>query len=67
MSPRIASLRKIVADRQHDKVEGVLVDLWTAQAVLACYQAGSERTQRIIESAPLPKVAALALSFSRGA
>jgi hypothetical protein len=63
MSPRIASLRQIVADRQCAKVDGVLVDLWTAQAVLACYDKGSERTRRIIEDAPLEKVAALSLRF----
>lgn len=62
MSPRIASLRQIVADRQYAKVDGVLVDLWTAQAVLACYDAGSDRTRRIIEDAPLEKVAKIALS-----
>jgi hypothetical protein len=61
MSPRIAALRQIVADRQYAKVDGVLVDLWTAQAVVACYEAGSDRTRRIIETAPLEKVVALAL------
>jgi hypothetical protein len=60
---RIDALRRIVADRQYTKVEGILVDLWTAQAVVACYEAGSDRTKRVIESAPLEQVAALALKF----
>jgi len=62
---RISRLRRIVAHRQHLKIEGILVDVWTAQAVLACYDQGTERTKRIIEDAPLEKVGALALRLTR--
>lgn len=57
---RIEQLRKIVADKQYAEVEGQVVDLFTASAIMACYDAGSERTKKIIATAPLLKVAEVA-------
>lgn len=62
---RITALRQIVADRQYAKVEGVLVDAFTATAILACHDAGSANTQQIIATAPLVKVAELSLRLVR--
>lgn len=61
---RIEQLRKIVADRTQDTVDGVLVDLYTASAIVACHDAGNERTKALIETAPLDKVAKVAFRFS---
>ena len=61
MIDRMEALRSIVASRQYAKVDGVLVDVWTASAILACYDGGSDRTKEIISTAPLVKVARLAL------
>lgn len=65
MSRRIEALRTIVADRQCAKVDGVLFDVLTAQSVLACYDAGSDRTKRVIENADPVKVATIALRMTR--
>lgn len=62
---RIEKLRKIVAHRQHDKVDDILVDLYTASAILACYEVGSPRVKKIIENAPLTKVAQLAMKITK--
>lgn len=58
---RVEQLRKIVAERTHDTVDGIDVDLFTASAIVACYDAGNERTRALIETAPLGKVAEAAL------
>lgn len=60
MADRIAKLRDIVDSKQHDKVEGQIVDLFTASAILACYDAAGEKARLIIETAPLMAVAELA-------
>lgn len=60
---RIAQLRTIVAESQYAKIDGVLVDALTARAILACYDAGNERTQHTIETAAIEKVGALALKM----
>lgn len=39
---KITQLRKIVADCQHAKIDGVLVDLFTASAVVQVYDALNE-------------------------
>jgi hypothetical protein len=58
---RIDQIRDIIAQSQYAKIDGVLVDGVTAKAILACYEAGNERTQNIIETASIAKVGALAL------
>lgn len=58
---RIAKLRKIVEEKQFAKVEGQIVDLFTASAILACYdQVSSEKAKKAIETAPLLAVAEIA-------
>jgi len=61
MSARIAKLRQIVAERQYSRVDGFQVDLFTATAIIACYELGNERVRTLIETAPLDKVANVAL------
>lgn len=62
---RIEQLRRIVDARRHNTVDGSQVDLFTASAIVACYDAGSDKTKQIIETAPLAKVAELSLRFIR--
>ena len=59
-SPRLTKLRKIVADHQSAKIDGVLMDALTARAILQCYVRGGGVTRRVIESKPIHKVAACA-------
>lgn len=63
---RIEQLRKIVANRQYEKVDGITVDVFSASSILACYERGSERTKKVIETAPLVQVAQLALKMTGG-
>lgn len=42
---RIEALRKIVAERQADTIEGDLVDLFSASAMVTIYEALSEKNR----------------------
>lgn len=58
---RIEKLRDIVENKQHGRVEGQDVDTFTASAILACHAAAGEKARGIIETAPLAKVAGIAM------
>lgn len=54
-------LRKIVADRQYAKIDGVLVDVVTAASIIACYEKASDRTKYLIENARIESIGSIAL------
>ncbi len=54
---RIEALRTIVLECQSDRVEGFLVDTYTASLILSCYDQGNDKTKSIIEKLNLKKVA----------
>lgn len=58
---RIEQLRKIVADHQCAKIDGVLVDTFTASVILACYEAAAPNAKTIIETGSIEKVGAVSL------
>jgi len=58
---RIEKLQKIVADKQHAKIDGVLVDTFTAQRILQCYDAGNAKTKGIIENGNIQAIGSIAL------
>jgi len=60
---RIEKLRKIVAEKQYAKIDGVIVDTFTAHHILQCYDAGSDRTKKIIEDARIQDVGRIALGL----
>lgn len=65
MSGRIATLKRIVKDRQAEKIDGVLVDVITAHALLTCWEAGNDNTKKQIATADIRGVAAVALRICK--
>lgn len=61
MSGRIATLERIVKDHQAEKIDGVLVDVLTAHALLMCWAAGNANTKEQIATADIAGVGAVAL------
>lgn len=57
---RIDALRQIVTERTAAKVEGTLVDLYTASAMVAVYDALSPANQAKFGDIPLLKLAEFA-------
>jgi hypothetical protein len=62
---RIEKLQKIVNEGQYAKVEGLLMDVYTAQHILKCYEVGNDRTKKIIENARIEGVATIALRMGK--
>ena len=58
---RIATLKKIVADHQAAKIDGVLVDTLTAHAILMCWAAGNDNTKERIATGDIRSVGEVAL------
>lgn len=58
---RIETLKRIVKDRQAEKIDGVLVDTLTAHALLMCWGAGNDNTKEQIATANIRDVGAVAL------
>lgn len=59
---RIEALRRIVAERQHAKVEGVEVDLFSASAMVAVFDAVRPDLQARFEELDLLRLAEFAVS-----
>lgn len=53
---RIERLRKIVIDCQHMKVDGMTIDLTTAQRMIAVHDALSPANQEKFGSLPMPRL-----------
>lgn len=60
---RIAAVRRIVSERQYAKVDGVMVDLFSASAIVAVYDALSEGNRAKFAAMPAPKMAAVAFKL----
>lgn len=45
MSARYEAAKRIVANSQHEEVEGMILDLFTASALVAVYEAMNETNQ----------------------
>jgi hypothetical protein len=53
---RIEKLRKIVREHQHAKIEGYLVDGFTASGLVQVYDALSEENRAKFAALPLPQM-----------
>ena len=62
---RIETLRKILADKQACKVDGILVDTFTANVIVQIYDSAGAFVQGVIETAPIERVAAIALGVGK--
>lgn len=64
-SKRIAALRRIVKQKQYAKIDGVLVDLFSASAIVKVYDALSAANKKKLASLPVPKMAKISLSLMK--
>ena len=63
---RIDTLRQIVDSHQHQKVDGMLVDVQTANLLLKCYEGVStDKARSAIETAPLERVVDMAWKVTK--
>lgn len=62
---RMDKLRKIVGDRQYAKIDGVLVDVFTAASIIACYEKASDPTKYLIENANIESIGSIALKMGK--
>jgi len=58
---RIQALKRIVKNSQAEKVDGVLVDVLTAHALLMCWEAGNDNTKEQVAKADISAVGKVAL------
>jgi hypothetical protein len=63
---RIDTLRQIVDSHQHQEVDGMLVDVQTANLLLKCYEGVStDKARSAIETAPLERVVDMAWKVTK--
>ena len=62
---RIETLRKILSEKQACKIDGVLVDTFTASAIVCAYDSSGSFVQGAIETLPIEKVARIVLEVSK--
>jgi hypothetical protein len=60
---RIAAFRTIVRDRQYAKIDGFMVDGFTASAVVQVYDAINETNKKKFSAMKAPKMASVAFKF----
>lgn len=63
---RIDTLRSIVQNGQHEEVDGMVVDLQTANLLVQIYDKGNDNTKNLVETAPLEKVVGAAWKLTSG-
>jgi len=56
----IAAARSIVASHQADKINGVMIDTWTASVIVGVYDALSDQNKKKFRSMPIRKMADMA-------
>lgn len=57
---RIAACREIVAARQYAKVDGTMVDLFTASAIVTVHDALNEKNQATYSAMPIDRMGLIA-------
>ena len=60
-----AALRQIVADKQAGKVDGVMVDLFSASAILSVLDAINEANKEKLLSLPVESMADIAFKMAK--
>ena len=62
---RIEKLRQIIAQKQYAKVDGVIVDLFTASSIIAIYDKAGPKIRKAIEDMPIEKVASISMRLTK--
>lgn len=62
---RVAAFRQIVTDRQYAKIDGVMVDLFSASAVVAVCDALSPAAQEKFSSFTAPAMVSIAFKLTK--
>jgi len=62
--PRIEKLRQIVRDRQANRVEGKLVDMYTASVIVQVYDAVNEGNKKKMDATKLPQLASICFKLA---
>ncbi len=60
---RIAAFRRIVEQKQYAKIDGVMIDLFSASAVVKVYDALNETNRAMFAEFPAPKMVRVAFKF----
>jgi len=61
----IAALRKIVKDHQYAKIQGVMVDAFSASAAIQIYDALNPENQRKMAGLPIKKLIAVVWKLAK--
>ena len=62
---RIAAIRRIVSDGQYAKVDGTMIDLFSASAVVAVHDALNETNQQRFSALPAARMALIAFKLAK--
>jgi hypothetical protein len=66
VSARYTAAKRVVTNSQHEEFDGRLLDLWTASAMVAVYEALSPASQAKFDDMPFEKLVGFCLrSVSR--
>ncbi len=60
---RMAVIRRIVANKQYEKVDGCMIDLYTASIICQVYDALNDANKVKLASMPAPKMGIVALKL----
>ena len=64
-NPKEAMLRQIVSDKERGKVEGVMVDLFTASAIVSVLDAINETNKEKLLALPVDRMADIAFKMMK--
>ena len=64
-NPKEAQLRQIVSDKQRGKVEGTMVDLFTASAIVSVLDAVNETNKEKLLALPVDRMATIAFNMMK--
>jgi len=64
-NPKEAMLRQIVSDKQRGKVEGMMVDLFTASAIVSVLDAINETNKEKLLALPVDRMADIAFKMMK--
>ncbi|MCA9457388.1 MAG: hypothetical protein KC587_12050 [Nitrospira sp.] len=60
---RINALRDIVQSKQYAKIDGIMVDLFSASIVLNVYDALNDSNQAKLRACPIPKMVSISMDL----
>ena len=60
---RINAIRRVVANKQYEKIDGCMIDLFTANIIVQVYDALSDKNKAKFAAVPAPKMGIIALKL----